>query len=132
MKFISTPTAFFIFVILFGTSCFKDPVSPAIERKVQFVLYTDKDFTNDSGIITFRLSIQNAFNPLWDSTLAPMAIKDIPDSAHKIVVEKLVPFNDNSMLKVGFYYEIENVGNSWFLDSLPPGVAFKRVEFNFR
>jgi hypothetical protein len=105
-----------------------------VERTVQFVLFTDKDFSTDHKQITFKLSIQNpaANTTLWDSTLAPMAISDIPDIAHKLVVEKLVPNNDPSLLKVGFYYTIENVGNSWHLDSLSVGQTFKIVDFNFQ
>ena len=127
-----------ISTVLTGTSCSKDnhpkPVTPTVERTVQFVLFTDKDFSTDHKQITFKLSIQNpaANTTLWDSTLAPMAISDIPDIAHKLVVEKLVPNNDPSLLKVGFYYTIENVGNSWHLDSLSVGQTFKIVDFNFQ
>jgi len=134
MKALFAPTVFFIVSILFGTSCIKDPpATPLSRRTVQYVLYTDKDFSSDNNLITFRLSIQNsADQTLWDSIMAPIAIKEIPDSAHRIVVEKLVPTNDLSAMKVGFYYEIENVGNSWYLDSFPAGMTFKKVEFNFK
>jgi hypothetical protein len=133
MKFKFASPFFFVALLLFGTSCFKDPVVTTVQTKVQFVLYTDQDFSNDSDQIVFRLSIQKAPNQsLWDSILPPMAIKDIPDSAHKIVIEKSVSNDNNAFLKCGFYYTIENVGNSWYLDSIPPGVNFKKVEFNFR
>jgi hypothetical protein len=133
MKFTLTTPLIFFFLLLFGTSCFKDPVSPPANTKIQFVLYTDQDFSTDSDQIVFRLSIQKAPNQtIWDSTLAPIYIKDIPDSAHKIVIEKSVSNDNNAFLKCGFYYSIENVGNSWYLDSIPPGVNFKKIEFNFR
>lgn len=133
MKLKSVTSLLIFTLLLFGTSCFKDPVVAPDQTKVQFVLYTDQDFSHDSNQILFRLSIQKAPNQsLWDSILAPMAIKDIPDSLHKIIIEKWVTNNNNVFLKCGFYYSIENIGNSWYLDSIPPGVNFKKVEFNFR
>ena len=123
-------------VILIGTSCKKQtdvPGNTGVLRKVQFSLYTDKDFSGNNGIITFKLSIQNSSSQvLWDSVLAPMQIKDIPGLAHKLVVEKQVPGNDNSLLKAGFFYTIENVGNSWHLDAFNAGETFKIVDFNFQ
>ena len=109
------------------------PVHPNVPRLVQFDLYTDKDFSHVNNIITFKISIQKATDEvLWDSVLAPMQIKDIPQLAQKLVVEKYVPGNDPSLLKVGFYYSIENVGYSWHLDSFEPGEIFKIVNFNFQ
>jgi len=120
-----------------GTSCTKQTAetNPAntIPRKVQFVLYTDKDFADSNSIITFKLSIQKTGDQvLWDSVLPPMKIKDIPGPANKWVIEKWVPGNDPSLLKIGFYYTIENVGNSWYIDSFKTGDTFKSLEFNFR
>src|SRR4030095_12118601 len=127
MKKIATLSILFALSIVIGTSCKKyisenTTISSKVPRKVQFILYTDKDFSNDNNIITFKLSIQKSPNEiLWDSVLAPIQIKDIPLLAQKLVVEKYVPGNDPSLLKVAFYYSIENVGISWHLDSFEPG-----------
>jgi hypothetical protein len=122
--------------LLSGTSCSKQSSTAPenrIPRKVQFILYTDKDFSNNNGIITFELSIQKLPNHvLWDSVLPPMKIKDIPGPANKWVIEKWVPGNDPSLLKTGFYYSIENVGNSWFIDSFKVGDTVKTIEYNFQ
>ena len=136
MKVLLTILMLSLSVILIGTSCKKQtdvPGNMGVLRKVQFSLYTDKDFSGNNGIITFKLSIQNSSSQvLWDSVLAPMQIKDIPGLAHKLVVEKQVPGNDNSLLKAGFFYTIENVGNSWHLDAFNAGETFKIVDFNFQ
>ena len=138
MKFLSIVSILCVSTILIVTSCKKlttYPVhnNPGVLRKVQFFLYTDKDFSTDNGIITFTLSIQNSTGQvLWDSVLAPMKIKDIPNLEHKLVAEKIVPGNDPALLKVGFLYSIENVGNSWHLDSFNVGETFKIVDFNFQ
>jgi len=97
------------------------------------VLYTDKDLSGDNHTIIFKLSIQKPPNQvLWDSTLAPMRIKDIPDLAHKLIVKKAVPGNDPSLLKVGFSYSIQDVGNSWYFNAFNAGDMFKVVNFNFQ
>jgi hypothetical protein len=125
-------------IILTATSCKKQttnpaPDSPGVSRKVQFLLYTNKDFSNNNSIIVFKASIQNSADQiLWDSVLAPMRIKDIPALANKLVIEKTVPGNDASLLKVGFFYSIENVGNSWHFDSFNAGETFKVLDFNFQ
>jgi hypothetical protein len=61
-----------------------------------------------------------------------MKIKDIPDSNHRIIIEKLAPDNDISTLVVGFNYQIENVGISWFLDTFAAGNTFKLLRYSFR
>jgi len=138
MKFLSFMSIFCVSTILVGTSCKKqimDPIpgNPEVLRKIQFALYSDKDFSNDNGNITFTLSIQKLTSQvLWDSVLPQMKIKDIPDVAHKLVIEKLVPNNDNSLLKVGFRYAIENVGSSSHWDSSNAGETFTIVDFNFQ
>ena len=133
MRFLLTILIVCVTATFIGTSCKKDTTAPLQPREVQFLLYTDKDFTSDDGIITFKLSIQNSSNQLlWDSLLAPMRIKDIPNPANKLVFEKPVPNDDASLLKVGFYYSIENVGNSSYLDSFNYGSALKIVNFNFQ
>jgi hypothetical protein len=135
MKFLAPFSILCVLAILTAISCKKQtdqlPNNPGVTRKVQFSLYTNKDFSGDNDIITFRLSIQNSTNQiLWDSVLPPMAIKDIPNLANKMVTEKTVPGNNPSLLKVGFYYSIENVGNSWHLDEFQAGEPLKIVEFN--
>lgn len=133
MKF-SLRISILLVTLLFAiTSCSKDPVTPTQPRNVQFILYTDKDFSSDNNNIIFKLSIQNSTNQtLWDSLLAPMKIKDIPNFANKLVYEKQVPGNNASTLKVGFYYTIENVGNSWYVDTFKLGAPLKIIEYNFQ
>lgn len=122
-----------VITLLTISSCQNNDPGPNAIRKVQFSLYTNKDFSSDNGIITFRASIQNDKNQtLWDSTFAPMKLKDIPKVAQKIMVEKKVPGNDPSWLKVGFYYSIENVGTSWYLDKFEAGETLKKIDFNFQ
>ncbi|MBW4891574.1 hypothetical protein KXQ82_17745 [Mucilaginibacter sp. HMF5004] len=102
-------------------------------RKVKYVLYTDQNFSTDSKLITFRLFMQRPNNTtVWDSILPPMKVKDIPKSLHKIVVERLVPGNDPSTLKVGFEYTIQDVGYSWFFDVINAGETFKEVNYSFK
>jgi hypothetical protein len=138
LKLFSAISILCVSAILAATSCQKQPVDPApvnpgVDRKIQFELYTDQNFSADNKNIIFTLSIRNLPNLiLWDTTLAPMKISEIPDLAHKIVVEKTIPGSNTSQLKVGFYYEIENVGDSWYIDSLKTGEALKVVNFNFR
>lgn len=123
-------------LLMTGPSCKKqttDPKVNAIPRKVRFVLYTDTDFSGNEKLITFTLSIQKLPNQsLWDTVLAPMKIKDIPGPTNKWVIEKWVPGNDPSLLKTAFYYSIENVGNSWFIDSFRVGDTLKILDFNFK
>ncbi len=127
-----------ILIVLIATSCEKQVVCLSsnclsVPRKVQFVLYTDKDFTGSQDSISFKVSIQNTVNQvLWDSTLAPMKIRDIPDLAHKIVVEKTVSANEISVLKAGFFYTIQNVGASWYCDSVKAGESLKIINYNFK
>lgn len=143
MKFLSITSILCVSMILLGTSCKKQVNDSAITdgalndsrnlRKVQFVLYTDQDFSSDNHTIIFKLFIQKLPNQiLWDSTLAPMKIKDIPDVAHKLIVKKAVPGNDPSLLKVGFYYSIQDVGTSWYFNAFNAGDMFKVVSFNFQ
>ena len=138
MKYLSIISILCGSIILFGTSCKKQITDEGLEkrinlRKIEFVLYTDKDFSNDNHTIIFKVSIKKSTNQvLWDSTLASMKIKDIPGPAHKLIVNKLVPGNDPSLLKVGFYYTIKDVGNSWYLSAFNIGETFKVVDFIFQ
>jgi hypothetical protein len=137
MRFLSFCSVLCFSIFLTGTSCKKQtteqPPVYTVPRKVQFVLYTDKDFSDNNQLITFELFIQKMPNQvLWDSVLPPMKIKDIPGPANKWILEKWVPGNEPSLLKTGFYYSIENVGNSWFIDTFKVGETFKTIEFNFQ
>ena len=133
--------ALFIFgvvSILIETSCNKNSTNPnedraTTQRKIQFILYTTADFSDDESNISFSVSIQNSQNQvLWDSSMAPMKIKDIPDLAHKLLIEKTFVGDGNETLKVGFNYSIENVGYSWFYDTCSVGETFKQVNFDFQ
>src|SRR5258705_3134371 len=138
MKKIAVLSGLFVSMIVIVTSCKKnnsDYTTGVTEfpRKVQFVLYSDKDLSNDNNTITIKLSIERSVNDiLWDSVLPPIRIKDIPALAQALTVEKYVPGNDQSLVKVGFHYIIDNVGNSSHIDSFEPGETFKIVSFNFQ
>lgn len=110
------------------------PVNNTIERKIQFELYTTKDFSNNNDSITFSLVIRKAdtYRVLWYTVLTPMKIKEIPDFANKIIVNKVVPNKDTSLLKAGFEYTIKNIGNSQFSDTFNTGNNFKVISFNFQ
>lgn len=138
MKHLSITGMVCVLIAAAGISCSKQVVDnttqgTGLTRKIQFSLYTDKDFSNDNSNISFRLFINDATDKLlWDSTLNPIKAKDIPDLAHKLVIEKNISGNNASLLKVGFYYTIENVGYSWHIDSCRADESFKAVNFNFR
>ena len=109
------------------------PVNPNAPRLVQFVLFTNSELSNDNNTVTFTLAIKRPTSEvLWDSVLAPMKIKDIPSLDAPLFVEKYVPGNDPSLLKVGFFYTIDNVGNSSFTEPFEPGETLKKVGFNFK
>src|SRR6187401_2667405 len=124
-------------IIMIGTSCKKYaseyiPIKPIVPRLVQFVLFTNGEFSNDNTAVTFTLSIKKPTGEvLWDSVLAPIKLKDIPTLDHPVFVEKYVPGNDPSLLKVGFIYTIDNVGNSSFTVPFEAGEILKKVGFNF-
>jgi hypothetical protein len=106
---------------------------PGSTKTIRFQLYTNQDFSTNESTIVFKTSIQNLGNNqiIWDSTFAIRKIKEIPDAASKIIVEKLIPATD-SILKVGFYYTITNVGSSWYLDTVGKGTTFKLIDYNFQ
>ncbi|HEV8271979.1 MAG TPA: hypothetical protein VGQ04_11785 [Chitinophagaceae bacterium] len=150
MKKVTVLSSLLVLVISVVTSCIKQtevqlPVSNQVDRKVQFGLYTDKDLSGDNNTITFKLSILKITNEvsdgsspdsptqvLWDSILAPMKIKEIPQLAQKLVIEKTVIADEASLLKVGFFYTIENVGHATHFNTFPAGETFKIVDFNFQ
>ena len=113
-------------------SCEKN-VSPATSpRKIRFVLYTEEDFSSDNSNITFSLFIRNNTKTLFDSTLSTIKVKDIPNEANKLIFEKQVPNDDGSVLTAGFYYTIENVGLSWYLDTCSASTSFKTINYSFK
>lgn len=101
-------------------------------RFVRYELYTNEDFTGNRANIRFSLFMRANEKTIFDSSLATMQIKDIPDSTHRIIIEKQVPGNDPSTLTVGFNYEIENVGMSWYLESFSMGDSLKVLRYPFR
>jgi hypothetical protein len=128
-----------IAVILALGSCKKDEASHSGAdnnisggRKVRYELYTNEDFTGDQHNIQFSLFMKNAGKTIFDSSLSPMKVEEIPDSIHKIIIEKYVPGNDGSTLTVGFVYQIENVGISWYLDTFPAGDTLKLLQYRFK
>jgi len=103
---------------------------PAAQRTIRFQLYTNQDFSDNSSVINFSIFIRDANRTLFDSSLASMRIKDIPDALNKLVIEKTV--NDNSDLAAGFRYEIHDVGTSSYIDTSKAGNPFKIVDFSFQ
>lgn len=129
----------FIKTILFLTalsfmSCTKEdaPSPTTAPRKIRFVLYTEEDFSGDNDNITFSLVIRNSVKTLFDSSLSVMKVKDIPNAANKLIFEKQVPNDDGSVLTAGFYYTIENVGLSWYLDTCSAGQSLKVINYSFK
>ncbi len=135
MKFFSISIV--VLLIVTTESCKKtypssDGENPGNGRKVLFQLYTDKDFSNETSVIKFSIFIRNARTTFFDSSFAPMQIKDIPDAAHKLVIEKTVLGTGNSDLAAGFNYEIQNVGHSWYIDTSRAGNALKVIDYAFQ
>ncbi len=127
-----------IVFVLIAASCKKDHLpcdgkdpGPGVPRKVRYELYTNKDFSHNPQDIQFRLRMQDADGFVYDSLLAPMKIADIPDSLHRIIVERLVPGNNPARLTVGFVYQIPNVGISWHLENFEARDTLKVVRFAF-
>ena len=120
-------------IFLFFSSCQKSTTNPtASTRKIQFILYTNKDFSGNTDIIDFSLHITNNGNKLiLDSALAPMQIKDIPGPSKKLVFTKTVP-DDGTIITAGFNYTIRNVGMSWYLDTLGANTKSKVIEYSFQ
>jgi hypothetical protein len=125
-------------VVITGVSCKKDysgtnTVYPGVDRKIRFQLYTNQDFSGNASVINFSLFVRNASNlSIFDSSLATMQLKDIPDAAHKLVIEKTLPGYGNSDFAAGFRYEIQNVGISWFTDTSKAGNALKIIDYAFQ
>ena len=128
----------FVWLVMIGASCKKYtsdyiPIDPTVTRLVQFILFTNSELSNDNSTVTFTLAIKKPNGDvLWDSVMAPIKLKDIPSLNHPVFVEKNVPGNDPSLLKVGFFYTIDNVGNSSFTVPFEPGETLKKVGLDFQ
>lgn len=134
------PLAFCLGLLCLGfslvvISCKKDATHPN-PRTIRYILYTKQDFSNEQDTIRFRLHIHSSGvtgKVLLDSNIAPMTISAIPDSLHALVFDKNVPAGyEKEKLTIGFVYDIDNVGESWHLDSLSPGENHKTVVYEFR
>jgi len=134
MKFFFVTVVALLSVI--GQSCKKTHPSTggeslSSERKIRFQLYTDKDFSNENSVIKFSIFIRDAHTTLFDSSLSPMKLQDIPDAAHRIVIDKMVLGDNNADLAAGFHYEIQNVGHSGYIDTSRAGNELKVVDYAF-
>jgi hypothetical protein len=81
-----------------------------MEEKFFFSFILTRIFPGELQSLSFQYLFVIHAQPSFDSSFAPMQIKDIPDAAHKIVIEKTVFGSGNSDLAAGFHYEIQNVG----------------------
>ncbi len=124
-------------LIMTAESCRKtypstDGEKPVYERKIRFQLYSNEDLSGESSVIEFSIFIRNTRTVLFDSSLAPIQIKDIPDAAHKLIFEKTLSVNDDVDLAAGFNYKIQNVGISWYIDTSKAGNPFKVIDYSFQ
>ena len=101
-------------------------------RKVRFELFTNENFSGDKKTIHFNLYMRAIQRSVFDSALATMKIEEIPDSLHKMVIERAVPYNDTATLAVGFTYAIDGVGVSWYQELFPAGDTIKLLKFPFK
>jgi hypothetical protein len=126
---------FCLVLLLAGPGCKKDskPPVPVQPGNVRYILYVKTPFPDDDKLITFDVIMKNGTRVIFDSAFAPMKISAMPDKDHAIVVDKSVPAgNENADLVVGFLYSIENVGNSWRLDTARAGNPLKIIEYPFQ
>lgn len=135
MKLYSITVLLVAAAICLTTSCKKEkPVptpAPIATRTLKFILYTDKDFSNNNENITFALHISNAQATIkFDSTVFSAKVKDIPNKAHQLVFEKKIP-DDGTVVAADFFYTIENVGMSWYLDTCAANEKLKIIEYPF-
>lgn len=122
-----------IMIILVGCKKYNSGpiVFPQSDRKIRFQLYTDQDFSGNTSVINFSIFIRTKNQTLLDSALASMEIKDIPDAAHKLVIETTVTGYSDNDLAAGFDYQIQNVGSSWYTDTSKAGTILKVIDYNF-
>ena len=127
-----------IFLLSIGfniAACDKGTTTPGvklIEHTIQFVLYTNEDFSDDEHTISFSVFTREGNKVLLDSPIATMKVKEIPSATDKIIIEKKILTHSSANLVAGFVYEIKNVGVSWYLDTISATHANKTVEFAFR
>lgn len=116
----------------FAAACSKNPLTPP-PRTVNYVLYTEKDFSGNNDTIRFEIVMKAGSQTLLDSPLAAMTVAQVPHQAGKFDITKTVPeAYRNADLQVGFLYSIDNVGSSWFLDSSKAGNLQKVVTYKFQ
>jgi hypothetical protein len=114
-------------------SCKKDTAVATPTRTIQYVLYTEKDFTNDYDTITFSLIIRSGGQFLLNRPINPMRVADIPSRLNKLVFNETVPpGHEQEKLAVGFIYQIKNVGESWLIDSCKVGETLHVVDYSFQ
>lgn len=115
-------------------SCTKDHDNTGNKpiRKVHYELFTTEDFSEDNHDIQFNLFMRDNRRTIFDSALAIMKIKDIPDSLNRLIFDKLVPGNNQDSLVVGFTYRIFDVGYSWYLDKFQKGDTLKKIIYSFK
>src|SRR6476620_7873478 len=101
-------------------------------RKVHYELFTTENFSDDQHDIQFNLFMRDSRRTIFDSALAIMKVKDIPDSLHRWVFDKVVPGNNQDSLVVGFTYRIFDVGYSWYLDKFQKGDTLKKIIYSFK
>ena len=101
-------------------------------RRVHYELFTKEDFSEDEHDIQFNLFMRDSRRTIFDSSLGIMKVRDIPDSLHRLVFDKVVPGNNQDSLVVGFTYYITNVGYSWFLQKFPKGDTLKVIKYSFK
>jgi hypothetical protein len=124
-------------MLLTAGSCRKDDTGgyeesgPRAIRKVRYELFTKADNSTNEETIRFDLVMRKGAHVLFDSALAPMKIKDIPDSLHPLVFEKTVPEGIRDTIVASFDYDIENVGHFWYLEPFPAGDTLKILRFSF-
>lgn len=109
----------------------KPPHNTPTERTVKYAIFTSKDYSNDNSVVTIKLRMLEGNTSVWDSVLAPIALKNLPSAANKLVIEKKVPGNNNATLSTGFYYTLQNVGYSWYYEQFFAGEQLKTVSLNF-
>jgi len=123
-----------ISLVLSLSACHKDREQPnnKVEHKIQYVLYTNEDFSDDEHNITFSVFARDNDKTLLDSAITTMKVKEIPSAANKIIIEKTFVTDASTPLLAGFVYEIDGVGVSWNLDSIPAGQNITTIEYAFK
>ena len=101
-------------------------------RKVHYELFTTENFSEDQHDIQFSLFMRDSRRTIFDSALAIIKVKDIPDSLHRWIFDKNVPGNNQDSLVVGFTYRIFDVGYSWYLDKFQKGDTLKKIIYSFK